>query len=71
MKNSLSLLFILVLAAFSAKGQITGNTGTTMVPFAMDWEGFSASDLDLSFLHEKPARKNGFIVIKKGHFVTA
>ena len=44
---------------------------TGMVPFTMDWEGFTESYLDLSFLHEKPAGKNGFIKIKNGHFFTA
>ena len=40
-----------------------------MEPFSITWENSRDSKLNLSFMLEKPAGKNGFITIKDGHFV--
>lgn len=40
-----------------------------MKPFVVDWRDNPASLLDLSFLNEAPAGKDGFIKIKNAHFV--
>ena len=42
---------------------------TIMVPFSLNWENSTDSKLNLSFLLEKPAGKDGFITIRNGHFV--
>ena len=48
---------------------VKSNPALQMVPFSMKWENSKDSKLNLSFLNEKPAGKNGFISIKDGHFV--
>jgi hypothetical protein len=38
-------------------------------PYVMDHRGASSSPADLSFLHDAPAGKSGFIRVQGGHFV--
>jgi hypothetical protein len=66
-------LFCFVFALFTviSQGQKLRAQKIPIVPFPMDWEQFSQGDLDLSFLNDKPAGKNGFILIKEGHFYTS
>lgn len=45
-------------------------TKNSMISFSMDWENFSTGELDLSFLLEKPAGKDGYLRIRNGHFYT-
>lgn len=40
----------------------------SFVPFQPDWEKIILGEINLSFLLEKPAGKNGFVEIKDGHF---
>jgi hypothetical protein len=39
-----------------------------MVPFTIQWENSDAAGLNLSFLADAPAGKDGFITIRDGHF---
>lgn len=39
-----------------------------MVPFSIDWTKFTKGEIDLSFLLDKPAGKDGFVRVKDGHF---
>ena len=50
---------------------VTTNTKKKAIlrPFKMQWQDSENSKLNLSFLLEKPAGKDGFITIKDGHFV--
>lgn len=41
---------------------------TGLQPYSVTWEGLEGSLIDLSFLLEKPAGKQGFITIRDGHF---
>ena len=64
----ISLLFIMT------PGMVSGNNPetrkkVTLKPFKMEWKNNENSKLDLSFLLDKPAGKDGFITIKDGHFV--
>jgi len=45
------------------------STEKQLVPFSMIWEKSKDAKLNLSFMLEKPAGKNGFISIKDDHFV--
>src|SRR5690606_34365637 len=40
-----------------------------MQPFVMDHRGSSASLVDLSFLLERPAGRQGFVAVRDGHLV--
>lgn len=65
--------FISVLLACNPDKQ-SGDQDTTpsdlMVAFPMDWEKFSTGKIDMSFLINKPAGKEGFLNIRDGHFYT-
>jgi hypothetical protein len=47
-----------------------GTSGIELKPFVIDHRHASDSLVDLSFLHEGPAGKDGFIRVENGHFVT-
>lgn len=51
------------------KSSVLPNIENELVPFSINWESSKDSKLNLSFLLDKPAGKNGFISIKDGHFV--
>jgi hypothetical protein len=59
-------IWILSLVLFSDYS-IAGNI--QMKPFTMDWRDNADSLVNLSFLLDAPAGKNGFISIKNGHLV--
>ena len=71
MNSPVFLMFFSLVISLYSLGQNTEKERIPLVPFVMDWENFSKGDLDLSFLHEKPAGQKGFITIKNGHFTTA
>lgn len=51
---------------------ITGSaciTAQTMVSFPVDWEKLPSGAVNLSYLLDRPAGRNGFITIRDGHFV--
>jgi len=68
-KSNLSIILVLTFLffAFLVPAQ---QPEKTMVPFPIDWEELASGEINVSFLLEKPAGKNGFIKIKDGHFVT-
>jgi hypothetical protein len=68
-KSNLSTILVLTFLffAFLVPAQ---QKEKTMVPFPIDWEELASGEINLSFLLEKPAGKNGFIKIEEGHFVT-
>jgi hypothetical protein len=63
----LAVFIFIAILAVSAKS----NSGQSkeLVPFSIVWEKSKDSKLNLSFLLEKPAGKDGFITIKNGHFI--
>ena len=61
--SHLSILFLVLLA------QIAPAKEVTMKPFIMDWRDNSGSLVNLSFLLETPAGKDGFIQAKDGHLI--
>lgn len=67
-----SLFPILLSVSFLSFNQLENGTDNgsqkELVPFTMKWENSQDSKLNLSFVLEKPAGKNGFITIKDGHF---
>jgi hypothetical protein len=66
MPSGNTCIWILSLALFS-NYSVAGNI--QMKPFAMDWRDNSDSLVNLSFLLEAPAGKDGCISIKNGHLV--
>ena len=48
-------------------GGVTSGEAVQMKPFAIDWRDNADSLVDLSFLLDAPAGKNGFIRISDGH----
>lgn len=69
MKKSALILALSAFIVSIACGQTEPKAPIEMVPFSMIWENSKDSKLNLSFLLDKPAGKNGFISIKNGHFV--
>ena len=76
-KKELSILVLLSLMSFAVVNPCmpsdNNNTVTTITgkkaklkPFRMKWNDSENSKLNLSYLLEKPAGKNGFITIKDG-----
>lgn len=57
-----SVLMVAVMAGMAGQGQ-------AMKPFVMNHREGGASIADVSFLHDGPAGKDGFIQVKGGHFV--
>ncbi|MDF1570637.1 MAG: hypothetical protein P1P82_03365 [Bacteroidales bacterium] len=47
-----------------------GLPADTLVVFQPDWEELPSGEIDLSFLLDKPAGKEGFLKISDGHFYT-
>jgi hypothetical protein len=64
----LSSLFLLVIN-FKTVSQPDGSS--PLQPYSIDWRTGDQTDLNLSYLLEKPAGKSGYIQIKDGHFYTA
>ena len=60
-RASCHILLILFLAG------VTSGEGVQMKPFTMDWRDNADSLVDLSFLLETPAGKDGFIRVRNGH----
>lgn len=53
----------------SVSSEDNTDTSKHLVPFSMNWEKSLDSKLNLSFLLDKPAGKDGFITIIDGHFI--
>lgn len=55
----------------TSPGNLPDSAGLTateeMVPFTLFWEGSEKSKLNLSFILDKPAGKDGIIVVRDGH----
>lgn len=68
MKNAI-ISALLSFVVFMAYSQTHFKPPIEMVPFSIIWENSKDSKLNLSFMLERPAGKNGFISIKEGHFV--
>ena len=64
----LSLLFFLVINVETVS-QPDGSP--QLQPYSIDWQTGDQTDLNLSYLLEKPAGKSGYVQIKNGHFYTA
>ena len=62
-------IFFLFLILFSMSGFVSAQENKNQVPFPMNWEEFPGGKINLSYLLEKPAGKDGFIRIENGHFV--
>ena len=56
------------LIATFLSGFVNAQVPIQMEPFVIDHRNAAGSTVDLSFLHEKPAGKSGFVTIKNGHF---
>jgi hypothetical protein len=68
-----SFLLLAAVTALSVAGQGSACAQTDdslLKPFEMDHRAASRSPADVSFLHDAPAGKDGFIRIQNGHFVT-
>lgn len=50
-------------------GALAAQPGPVMQPFPMDWRDNSGGLVDVSFLLDKPAGKDGFIRVVNGHLV--
>ena len=59
----------LSIASFLLATAAHAQTPVTMKPFVMNHRGGAASVVDVSFLLDGPAGKDGFIGVKGGHFV--
>lgn len=64
----MKLTFLVLIAIVAVSSKSFTDSSKELVPFSMIWEKSKDSKLNLSFLLEKPAGKDGFITIKDGHF---
>jgi hypothetical protein len=46
-----------------------GSSSAALFPFVLPWDDVSPGALDVSFLNEKPAGKNGFVRAQNGQFI--
>jgi K+-dependent Na+/Ca+ exchanger-like protein len=62
---------VLLLGALAPALQAQNVTGSTaaMFPFVLPWDDASPTALDVSFLNDKPAGKNGFVRAQNSHFI--
>ena len=73
---SITLSFIGFMGFIECAGDIStrnrnfDDDDPAMKPYSMDWRTGNDTDFDLSYLLDKPAGKNGFVLIRDGHFYT-
>lgn len=66
------ILIVLILSGCSGTTPVIKDHEPVLgesVPFSLVWENSSASKLNLSFMHDKPAGKDGFIRVGNGHLI--
>jgi hypothetical protein len=69
MMRLVSKTLLLSAALFLCTGAFAQWDDTLLKPFVMDHRSATTSPADVSFLHDAPAGKDGFIRVQNGHFV--
>lgn len=67
LKAPLQLMLLLILV-FGCTRQVVAQSSSALEPFSIDYRNADHTWIDLSYLSEKPAGKQGFVSIKGGHF---